>query len=44
MFRSFLSLVYTGRGVMKMAKKAVIEISLVKESAESANEKIMRDI
>jgi len=29
---------------MKMAKKAVIEISLVKESAESANEKIMRDI
>jgi hypothetical protein len=27
-----------------MAKKAVIEISLVKESAESANEKIMKEI
>ena len=27
-----------------MVKKAVIEISLVKESAESANEKIMKKI
>ena len=44
MFRSFLSLVYCGRGVMRMAKKAVIEISLVKESAESVNEKIMKEI
>ncbi|MFZ0966333.1 MAG: hypothetical protein WAN82_06875 [Candidatus Bathyarchaeia archaeon] len=27
-----------------MAKKALIEISLVKESAESANKKIMKEI
>jgi hypothetical protein len=44
MFRSFLSLVYRGRGVISMVKKAVIEISLVKESAESANKKIMKEI
>lgn len=44
MFCFFSSLVYSGRGVINMVKKAVIEISLVKESAESANEKIMKEI
>jgi len=40
----FSSLVYSRRGVISMIKKAMIEISLVKESAESANEKIMKEI
>jgi hypothetical protein len=44
MFCFFSSLVYRAKGVISMAKKALIEISLVKESAESANEKIMKEI
>lgn len=44
MFCFFPSLVYNGRGAISMVKKALIKISLVNESAESANEKIMKEI
>jgi len=44
MFRFFLGLVHSEKGVIKMTKKAVIEISLVNESAENANKTIEKEI